>query len=156
MPNPGTITHITEPLGLGVRCDGYVYEGYTIPIYYDPMISKLIVWGKTREEAIERMRRALFEYKISGVKTSIKFLERIMDAPHFRKGGYNTHFIEDNMKFLMAETECAYDCESLALIAAFVEYTTKLNEIQQTMSPVTAHAGSEWKEFGRRLATRRL
>src|SRR5512133_1473559 len=85
MPNPGKITHITEPLGLGVRCDGYVYEGYTIPAYYDSLISKLIVWGRTRDEAIERMRRALYEYKITGVKTTIRFLERIMDTPDFRK-----------------------------------------------------------------------
>jgi acetyl-CoA carboxylase biotin carboxylase subunit len=156
MPNPGTITHITEPLGLGVRCDGYVYEGYTIPIYYDPMISKLIVWGKTREEAIERMRRALYEYKISGVKTSIKFLERIMDAPAFRRGGYNTHFIEDNMKFLLGEIECTSDCENLALIAAFVEYTSQLREIEQTITPESSRHGSDWKEFGRRLAAWRL
>jgi len=156
MPNPGTITHITEPLGFGVRCDGYVYEGYTIPIYYDPMISKLIAWGKTREEAIERMRRSLYEYKISGVKTSIKFLERIMDAPDFRKGGYNTHFIEDNIEFLLEEPECAFECENLALIAAFVDYTTKLHDIEQTMSPESSRHGSDWKEFGRRLAAWRL
>ena len=156
MPNPGTITHITEPLGLGVRCDGYVYEGYTIPIYYDPMISKLIVWGKTRNEAIERMRRALFEYKISGVKTSIKFLERIMDAPEFRAGGYNTHFIENNLKFLLSSTECAEDCENLALIAAFVDYTTRLREIEQTMVPESGRHGSDWKTSGRRQAAWRL
>lgn len=156
MPNPGTITHITEPLGFGVRCDGYVYKGYTIPIYYDPMISKLIVWGKTREEAIERMRRSLYEYKISGVKTSIKFLERIMDAPEFRKGGYNTHFIEDNIDFLMTDPECAYECENLALIAAFVDYTSRLHDIEQTVSPASSRHGSDWKEFGRRLAAWRL
>jgi acetyl-CoA carboxylase biotin carboxylase subunit len=102
------------------------------------------------------MRRALYEYKISGVKTSIKFLERIMDAPDFRKGGYNTHFIEDNIAFLMDEPECAYECENLALIAAFVEYTTKLNEIEQTISPESSRHGSDWKEFGRRLAAWRL
>lgn len=156
MPNPGTITHITEPLGLGVRCDGYVYEGFTIPIYYDPMISKLIVWGKTREEAIERMRRALYEYKISGVKTSIRFLERIMDAADFRAGRYNTHFIENNIKFLLDQTECAGECEDLALIAAFVEYVETLREIKQTMEPQSVRHGSDWKEFGRRLAAYRL
>lgn len=156
MPNPGTITHITEPLGLGVRCDGYVYEGYAIPIYYDPMISKLIVWAKTRGEAIEKMRRALYEYKISGVKTSIRFLERIMDAKEFREGRYNTHFIENNLKFLLAEADCAQDCENLALIAAFVEYTTQLREFEQTMSPQTVRKGNEWKQFGRRLAAYRI
>ena len=97
MPSPGIIKHITEPLGLGVRHDGYVYEGYEIPIHYDPLISKLIVWSSTREEAIERMKRALYAYKITGVKTSIPFLARIMDTEDFRSGNYNTHFIENKI-----------------------------------------------------------
>ncbi len=100
MPSPGIIKHITEPHGLGVRCDGYVYEGYEIPLYYDPLISKLICWGKTRDEAIARMKRALYEYKITGVKTSIRLLVRIMDTPDFKDGKYNTHFIEKNRDFL--------------------------------------------------------
>jgi acetyl-CoA carboxylase biotin carboxylase subunit len=156
MPNPGTITHITEPLGLGVRCDGYVYTGYTIPIYYDPMISKLIVWAQTREEAIQRMRRALYEYKITGVKTSIKFLERIMDADDFRKGTYNTHFIEKNSKFLHANTECDMYCEDLALIATFIDYQEKLEQVRMTIDQSTARHGSDWKQFGRRQSAYRL
>ena len=130
MPSPGTIQHITEPLGLGVRHDGYVYEGYTIPIHYDPMISKLIVWAKTREEAISRMSRALHEYKITGVKTSIRFLARIMEAEDFISGKYNTMFIEKNHNFLMAEPECDGRCEDIALIAAFMEYNRKLSEVK--------------------------
>lgn len=156
MPNPGTIRHISEPLGLGVRHDGYVYEGYTIPIYYDPMISKLIVWAKTRDEAIARMRRALYEYKITGVKTSIKFLERIMDAPAFRSGNYNTHFIEDNLTLLLAESECDDKCEDIALIAAYVDYMDKLDKVKQTVSLATMRPGSEWKAFGRRSSVSRL
>ena len=132
MPSPGTIRHISEPLGLGVRHDGYVYEGYTIPIYYDPMISKLIVWATTREEAINRMSRALHEYKITGVKTSIPFLARIMEAGAFRSGKYNTHFIEDNKEFLFAPHECDGICEDMALIATFLEHTSKLEKITAT------------------------
>ena len=64
------------------------------------MISKLIVWAPTRDEAIDRMKRALYAYKITGIKTSIPFLSRIMDAPDFKKGKYNTHFIQDNEDFL--------------------------------------------------------
>jgi len=156
MPNPGTIKHITEPLGLGVRHDGYVYEGYVIPIYYDPMISKLIVWAKTRDEAIARMRRALYEYKITGVKTSIKFLERIMDAPDFREGKYNTHFIENNLKMLLSEPECDGTCEDIALIAAYVEYMDKLDKVKQTVSLATLRHGTDWKAFGRRSSVNRL
>jgi len=144
MPSPGTIRHITEPLGLGVRHDGYVYEGYTIPIYYDPMISKLIVWAKTREEAINRMSRALHEYKITGVKTSIRFLARIMETPDFITGNYNTHFIEKNLDFLMAEPECDGQCEDIALIAAYLDYTRQLAKVS-TNGAVTKPA-SRWKE----------
>lgn len=154
MPNPGMIKHITEPLGLGVRYDGYVYEGYEIPIYYDPMISKLITWGKTRVEAIARMRRALYEYKITGVKTSIKFLERIMDTPAFIEGKYNTHFIEENSERLLSSKLCGTECEDMALIAAFIDYLDKLAKIQPPK--YTEELGSNWKDFGRKRNVLRL
>jgi len=120
------------------------------------MISKLIVWAQTREEAIQRMRRALYEYKITGVKTSIKFLERIMESEDFRNGKYNTHFIEKNLKFLLAETECDLYCEDLALIATFVDYTEKLEKVRLTIAKATSRHGSDWKQFGRRQAAYRL
>ena len=132
MPSPGTIRHISEPLGLGVRHDGYVYEGYTIPIYYDPMISKLIVWAGNRKEAINRMSRALEEYKINGVKTSIPFLAKIMEDEAFRSGKYNTHFIEENSEFLFGKPDCDGVCEDIALISAYLEYTSRLQQVQLT------------------------
>jgi len=101
MPSPGTIRNISEPQGIGVRVDGYVYSGYEIPIYYDPMISKIIVWAETRSAAINRMKRVLEEYKISGIKTSIGFMKRIMETPDFVNGQYDTHFIEKNNDFLI-------------------------------------------------------
>lgn len=146
MPSPGKIQHITEPLGLGVRHDGYVYEGYTIPIYYDPMISKLIVWAKTRQEAINRMSRALHEYKITGVKTSIRFLAKIMEATDFTSGKYNTHFIEENFEFLMKEPDCDEQCEAMALIGTYLEYTRKLQKIKTNGSLVKS---SRWKDATR-------
>ena len=121
MPSAGKIYKISEPLGLGVRTDGYVYEGYEIPIYYDPMISKLIVWGNTRDEAIRRMRRALYEYKITGIKTSIKFLERIMNNDNFIQGKYDTHFIEKNQEQLMNSIPVE-DKSDMVTIAAFIDY----------------------------------
>lgn len=147
MPSPGLITHITEPMGLGVRTDGYVYEGYEIPIHYDPMISKLIIWARTREEAIERMRRALYEYKITGVKTSIKFLERIMDCRDFREGTYDTHFIQDNEEFLLADDEAKQQFEDLAIVTAFLDYHHKLKNAQVGQEESKS---SRWKDFGRR------
>jgi len=144
MPSAGKIHKITEPLGLGVRTDGYVYEGYEIPIYYDPLISKLIVWGATRDEAIRRMRRALYEYKITGVKTSIKYLERIMNTPDFIDGKYDTHFIEKNQERLLAQDNCN-DCDDIVVIAAYIDYLDKLNRVQETNQGF-APAQSRWKK----------
>ena len=144
MPSPGTIRHISEPLGLGVRHDGYVYEGYTIPIYYDPMISKLIVWAVNREEAINRMSRALEEYKITGVKTSIPFLAKIMEAEAFRSGKYNTHFIEENSEFLFGKPDCDGVCEDIALISAYLEYTSRLQQVH--LSENVNKPTSRWKD----------
>lgn len=145
MPNPGRIYNITQPLGLGVRTDGYVYEGYEIPIHYDSMISKLIVWAENREEAIERMKRALYEYKITGVKTSIKFLERIMETEDFRSGNYDTNFIEKNKAILLAQTKCDEDSEDMIIIAAYIEHLDRLNIAQTSKEMYTAQ--NRWKKF---------
>jgi acetyl-CoA carboxylase biotin carboxylase subunit len=154
MPSPGLVTHITEPLGLGVRTDGYVFEGFRIPMDYDPMISKLIVSAPTRKEAIERMRRALYEYKITGVKTNIKFLERIMDCPDFKEGNYNTHFIKNNETFLLASDEAKIQFEDLAIVTAFMDYHHKIkkcrNGFNQTGKP------SRWKDFHRSQQVKRF
>jgi len=147
MPNPGLIRHISEPLGLGVRTDGYVYEGYEIPIYYDPMISKLIIWAKTREEAIQRMKRALYEYKITGVKTSIPFLEKIMDTPDFVKGKYNTHFIEKNEAYLKIDEPCELECQDIAMFVTYLDFMKK--QESQVRDNVT-NKPSPWKEFGKK------
>jgi len=145
MPSPGKIYKISEPLGLGVRTDGYVYEGYEIPIYYDPMISKLIVWGKNREESINRMRRALYEYKITGIKTSIKYLERIMNNPNFIAGNYDTHFIENNQEQLMENSTCE-ECSDMIVIAAFIDYLQKISSKQESGKDF-ALPQSRWKNI---------
>jgi len=154
MPNLGTITHITEPFGFGVRCDGYIYEGYTIPIYYDSLISKLIVWGRTRDEAIERMRRSLYEYKITGVKTTIRFLERIMNTPDFRKGEYNTHFIEKNREFLLTDGICDRTSEDIALIATFAQYLSRLEDSKKTNAAPSERKETNWKRQVRKFISR--
>jgi len=158
MPSPGLIRRITEPTGLGVRTDGYVYEGYEIPLYYDPMISKLIVWGRIREDAINRMKRALYEYKISGVKTSIKFLEKIMDTKEFHEGKYDTHFIEHNFKELLEDkNKCNTRCQDIAIITAFIDYKKKLEKIKPKFNGAAlAGKPSGWKEFGRKKASLRI
>ncbi len=154
MPSPGEIKHITEPLGLGVRHDGYVYEGYKIPMYYDPLISKLIVWANTREEAIARLKRALYNYKITGIKTSIKFLARILDCPEFIGGNYNTHFIDNNYAFLMERRPPVGHFEDVAVIAAFIDYIDKVEKLQPQKP--THELGNNWKDFGRKKNVLRL
>lgn len=150
MPCPGKIMHITEPLGLGLRTDGYVYEGYEIPIHYDPMISKLIVWAQDRNEAVSRMKRALFEYKITGVKTSIPFLERIMDAPDFKEGKYNTHFIENNIDDLISKGKEDTSTEDIAMFVAYLDYKKKLDAGKGVPSTSGVPKGSDWKRYGMR------
>ncbi len=145
MPSAGKVYKISDPLGLGVRTDGYVYEGYEIPIYYDPMISKLIVWGKTRDEAIGRMRRALYEYKITGVKTSIKMLERVMKNENFIRGNYDTHFIEKNQEQLMGKDQTE-DPVDMVIIAAFIDYLDKLSSVSTNQKEFTP-AQSRWKKI---------
>ena len=94
VPTPGKITSYHAPGGTGVRVDSGVYSGYTISPFYDPMISKLIVWGRDRREAIARMRRALYEYVITGVRSNMPFHKAVMENPRFVKGELGTHFIE--------------------------------------------------------------
>jgi acetyl-CoA carboxylase biotin carboxylase subunit len=94
-PCPGTITHYNQPGGHGVRVDTHVYAGYRIPPYYDSMIAKLIVVAQTREEAITKMERALDEYIIEGVKTTIPFHQRLMKNEKFRSGNFTTKFLEE-------------------------------------------------------------
>ncbi len=144
MPSPGKIYKISEPLGFGVRTDGYVYEGYEIPIYYDPMISKLIIWGKNRNESINRMRRALYEYKITGIKTSIKYLERIMNNQNFIDGKYDTHFIENNQERLSKNNHCD-DCSDMVIIAAFIDYLNKISTTREARNEFTTPQ-SRWKK----------
>ncbi len=93
-PNPGKITGYRSPGGNGVRVDSGVYNNYTIPPFYDSMISKLIVWGRTRNEAIARMQRALSEYIILGVKTTIPFHKSMMSNQHFKDANLHTHFVD--------------------------------------------------------------
>lgn len=96
MPSPGKITNYIAPGGIGIRIDSACYTGYSIPPFYDSMISKVVAWGRNRNEAIERMKRALDEFVIDGVKTTIPFHKALMDNEVFRSGIFNTKFLELN------------------------------------------------------------
>lgn len=95
-PSPGKVDMYLAPGGLGVRVDSAVYSGYSIPPFYDSMVAKLISYGRTREEAIKRMKRALDEFVVKGIDTTIPFHSLIMDNEVFKKGDFNTNFLEEN------------------------------------------------------------
>jgi pyruvate carboxylase subunit A len=105
MPVTGTVTSYASPGGFGVRLDGHVYGGYTVPPYYDSMLLKQVVWGRTWEEAVARMRRCLGEYVIKGIKTTIPFYKRIFEDEQFRRGDFSTNYIEERLPFLLYEKE---------------------------------------------------
>lgn len=93
-PSPGKITDYHSPGGHGVRIDTHIYAGYIIPPHYDSMVSKLITVAQTREEAILKMKRALDEYVIDGIKTTIPFHQKLMDDPKFNEGDFTTAFMD--------------------------------------------------------------
>ncbi len=153
-PSPGVIHSIQTPKGLGVRIDTHIYTGYEISIYYDSMISKLIVWATNRTYALERMRRVLYEYKITGVKTNIDYLRRIMDNREFVQGNYTTHFIDDNTKKLQKGNELEDEIEDMAIIAAYIDYIVNNNDTPSTVAdnrPI-----SKWRAFGKQKGVLRI
>jgi acetyl-CoA carboxylase biotin carboxylase subunit len=96
MPSPGQVKFYLPPGGFGVRVDSAVYPGYTIPPHYDSMIAKLIVWGSTREEAINRMKRALNEFAVDGVNTTIPFHLKLLEHKKFISGDHDIKFLEEH------------------------------------------------------------
>ena len=151
MPSPGPVRQLSEPGGPGVRIDGYVYEGYDIPIHYDPMISKLIVHADTRERAIARMRRALDEYRITGVKTNIGYLSSILGVPDFERGSYDTSFLEKNAVLLgSAAPQQDERTEDLAMIVAYMNYIVDTESGAGATAATAGDQTSRWREFGKR------
>ena len=122
MPSTGRITHSLLPTGPGVRVDTGVYPGFEITPFYDPMIAKLIVWGETRAQAILRMRRALEEYRIVGVRTNIPFHQTMMDSHRFMGGQYDTRFVEERFSMEDAEENRQDFSEVAAILATLVEH----------------------------------
>ena len=124
LPSPGRITRLRVPQGPGVRDDGGVYEGAEVSIYYDPMISKFAVFGKDRAEAIDRMRRALMEYEVGGIKTTLPFFRQIMEDQEFIEGKLDTGFISRfNERKVAVETDEV--TRDMAIIAAALAYSKK-------------------------------
>ncbi len=154
MPSTGEITELVEPGGPGVRIESGIFEGFEVPIFYDPLIAKLLVWAPTRESAISRMRRALSEYKIQGIKTIIPFHQKVMQNPYFIKGEYDTTFIDklfDTTKLKKTNYEIA------AIVAVLTE---ELSEEVKSKSLKVYESKSQshynpWKLAARQAGLRR-
>ncbi|HEX5165619.1 MAG TPA: hypothetical protein VFV93_09510, partial [Thermomicrobiales bacterium] len=115
IPSVGTIAFAREPAGPGVRVESALYDGFEVSIYYDALVAKVTAWGRNREEAIRRMRRALSEFKIVGVETNLQFHVQVMDNPFFRAGQIDTDFL---VKHFDPNYEPPQEGEDAALIAA--------------------------------------
>jgi acetyl-CoA carboxylase biotin carboxylase subunit len=151
MPSPGRIQGLRVPQGPGVRDDSGAYEGGEVPIFYDPMISKLITWGDHRDHALQRMRRALAEYEVRGIRTTIPFFMWILEDEDFKAGRFDTAFIDRKLGAngsALQSIEAWH--EDLAAIAAAVHVFTK----PARRSSDSAPAPSRWKDAGRADALR--
>jgi acetyl-CoA carboxylase biotin carboxylase subunit len=144
LPSTGVITSVQLPTGPGVRVDTGVFEGNEISPYYDSMISKLICYGETRGEAVLRMRRALEEYRIMGVKTNIPFHQHMMDSHRFMSGQFDTKFVEDRFSMDDRAAEHSLEAALLATLAAHEQH----QRAAQLVAP-GARDTSNWKWYSR-------
>jgi len=137
-PSPGLIRHLELPQGPGVRNDNGVYAGYTVPVYYDPMLSKLVCHAGTRGEAIDRMLRALQEYRVDGIKTTIPFFSFLMQHPDFRAANFDTGFIDRILPQLDLEhrpaDEAAHDAALFAAAIIAFEDAQNVRLPEETVS----------------------
>ena len=157
MPSPGRIVGLRVPHGPGVRDDSGTYEGGEVPIYYDPMISKLVTWGESRAHAMARMKRALSEYEVLGIKTTIPFFQWVLDDEDFVAARFDTGFIDRALSARNGRPlrEPSEDHRELAVIAAALSRVVKGQSLQpgngRSAPPL---APSRWKTEAR-LASRR-
>jgi len=149
----GKLTHYVEPGGPGVRVDSGVEQGFEVPIFYDPQLAKLIVWGPDRETARRRTVRALGEYRISGVKHNIQALREVLEHEAFIRGDLSTHFIAEHG--LPAAVAPAGDEASLAAMAAAIYVARQSRAISITNGDSgETRPASNWRTAGRRSLLR--
>jgi len=152
LPAPGTIAHYREPSGPWVRVDSGVYPGFTVPLEYDPMIAKLVVWGRDREDCIQRCDRALREYRVTGIRTSIGFFRRVLADEGFARGEYTTGFITPAFLAALSTEGADDDRVEVAAIAAAI------TQLERDLRPAGdgATTTSAWKRAGRWRAANRF
>lgn len=144
-PSPGRITQIERPTGPGIRLDNGIYPGWDVPLEYDPLLAKMAVWAQTREGAVARMKRALAEYYVAGIKTNVTFFRQILDDPEFRAGHLHTGFIDEFFRRQTRDTGFP-DQEH----AAYAALSAALFGMRSTpAAPQTAAPVSRWLSEGR-------
>jgi acetyl-CoA carboxylase, biotin carboxylase subunit len=159
-PSPGKILSWQVPSGPGIRLDEGVYEGWTVPNDYDPLLSKLIAWGNSREETIARLRRALDEYSITGIRTNAGLFRRILTEPEFLRGEIHTRWLDELLRRPSSaaassahrdsdeEAHSQASCDAAAIAAAV--WQAKQSAAQTSAASANSEASSRWKLEGRR------
>jgi acetyl-CoA carboxylase biotin carboxylase subunit len=152
-PSPGRITYLHVPFGPGIRDDSGVEMNSEVSIHYDPMISKLAAWGRTRDEAVDRLRRALDEYEISGIKTTLPFFREIVRDEEFIAGRLDTSFIsrfnERRAQQQQIDLRGSAEHEDIAVIAAALAYARQQRAAASDNRPSGTTVESRWKMSGR-------
>lgn len=159
-PNPGKITHVEFPAGPGVRVDSHIYSGYKIPEFYDSMIAKLIVHGSSRDDALSKLKRALGEFVLEGIESTIPYHQALLDNAQFRAGEYTTRFVEEN-EHLLKNSEPKSPLSSAQAVAVSLKFA--LAEVPGAAKSVQAErlgatdlkSESAWSLANRIEATRR-
>ena len=151
LASPGRILALRTPGGPGIRDDSGVYQGFTVPIDYDPLLSKLIAWGETREQAIARLRRALGEYRVLGLRTTLPFFERVMRHPDFLRGEFDTSFVQTAMAASAPAVLPADVAIAAAVISAF-----RARKARALRLATDAPSSSPWRQQARHEGLSRL
>jgi acetyl-CoA carboxylase biotin carboxylase subunit len=150
LPSPGRIAALRVPGGPGIRDDSGIYEGYEVPIHYDSLLSKLVAYGYSRRDALLRMRRAISEYKVLGIKTTLPFFERVLRDPDFVAGNFDTSFVETAFAETDRHRERPYDVAvAAAALQAFRE-----RQAARLLPAASGNGSSAWWRAGLREAHR--
>ncbi len=154
-PSPGRITRLLQPAGPGIREDSGIYEGWTVPLDYDPMLSKLVAYAPTREAAIARMQRALDEYVVGGIRTNVSLFRRILRDPEFRQAEIDTGYLDRLLGTEEAASEPAGHAVSAEDIAAIAAGLGEALKAESQAAPANGETEvSRWKATARREALR--
>jgi acetyl-CoA carboxylase biotin carboxylase subunit len=154
-PSPGKITLLLSPSGPGIRVDSGMYEGWTVPIDYDPLLAKLIGYGTDRTQAISRLTRALNEYFVGGIKTNISLFRRILADPDFQGGKLHTGYLDRLLKARPAEEVKGGDAEVAAIAAGVFATLDSLSTTNGNLfsnrenKTISGTATSDWKKAAR-------